>query len=469
MNIFKRMLQTAAQHFPRRHVLAIACMTSGIGIILAVVPGEDAQAKRTEIPLALTSVEDNTREVLLKPQAIQNHTSSRSNNEQAGFANPTAHNSKTVIAWEKVKVRSGDTLSDIFKRQSLSATTLHMILNTTEHGKQLIRIRPGQVVYFGRTNGELKELKYVRNRLETVVYTMSGNNYSSIKVIREPEIRHTYARATIDNSLFLAASAAGLPDSMTMKLAGIFGWDIDFVMDIRAGDSFNLLYEEKYLDGERIGFGNILAATFRNRGKVVKAIYYTDSKGNSDYYTPNGKSMRKSFIRTPVDFTRISSAFNPNRLHPIFKTKRPHRAVDYAAPTGTPIKAAGDGVVKFSGRQKGYGNVVFINHPNNITTVYAHQSRIARGLRKGQRVKQGQTIGYVGQTGWATGPHLHYEFRVNGQHRNPLTIKLPDAKPLPTSEIDGFRQVTRVILAELDRRTGTLLAATDGDLNNATN
>ncbi|MCL6270493.1 peptidoglycan DD-metalloendopeptidase family protein [Sansalvadorimonas sp. 2012CJ34-2] len=462
----KRILRSAVQNFPRRHVVAIACVTTGIGLVLAFLPGEDAQAKRTEIPLTLSSIEDDGREVILQTISDTTLNTDQLQTVSQALAKTPA---EPVIAWEKVKVRSGDTLSDIFSRQSLSAGTLHRILNSTDHGRLLTRIRPGQFINFGRVDGKLNELKYVQNRLESVVYSVNENVYSSKKVIREPEIRRAYARATIDNSLFLAATKAGLPDNMTMRLANIFGWDIDFVMDIRKGDSFNMVYEEKYLDGERIGYGDILAATFTNRDKVLEAVYYTDNKGNSDYYTPSGKSMRKSFIRTPVDFTRISSPFNPNRLHPIFKTKRPHRGVDYAAPTGTPIKAAGDGVVKLAGRQKGYGNVVIIKHPNNIETLYAHQSRIARSLKKGQRVKQGQTIGYVGQTGWATGPHLHYEFRVSGRHRNPLTVKLPEAQPLPKSEMANFRQITRVMLAELERYSGTLLAAAESDLNNGTN
>ena len=462
----KRLLQSAVQNFPRRHVVAIACITSGIGLVLALLPGEEVHANRTEIPLALSS-DTSAKDIILElppPAATSLNLPAQPDSVVPSYE----VSSSPVIAWQRVMVNNGDTLSDIFSRQSLSAGTLQRILRSTEHGKLLANIRPGQTISFGYFDGQLVTLEHIRSRLQSTVYSKTDNGFESQEVIREPEIRQSYASATIANSLFVASSNAGLPDNMTMKIANIFGWDIDFVMDIRDGDSFNLVYEEKYLDGERIGYGDILAATFSNRGSVHEAIYYTDSKGNGDYFTPEGKSMRKSFIRTPVDFARISSPFNPNRLHPIFKTKRPHRGVDYAAPTGTPIKASGAGIVQFAGKQSGYGNVVYIKHPNNIVTVYAHQSRVARGLRKGQRVKQGQVIGYVGQTGWATGPHLHYEFRVNGQHRNPLTVKLPDAQPLPQIEMDRFRRVTRVMLAELDRYSGTILASSDSDTKNAT-
>ena len=465
MNRLERMLHLAAQNFPRRHFLAIAGIMVFTAFVLAMVPGEDAQAKRTEIPLPLTEIDEPSLEMaLMAEKALLAETAS----QQSTPEQSSASESNSVIAWQNTKIRSGDNLSDIFSRQSISAATLQHLLKS-KHGRALEKIRPGQTIVFGRLNGELHGLKYIRNRLESIEYIRADSGFDSREVIREPEIRRAYASATIKNSLFIAATNAGLTDNITMRLANIFGWDIDFVMDIREGDSFHLVYEEKYLDGARIGYGDILAATFTNRGKTVEAVHYVDSSGNGDYYTPEGKSMRKSFIRTPVDFTRISSPFNPNRLHPIFKTKRPHRGVDYAAPTGTPIKASGDGVVHFSGRQKGFGNVVFIKHANNIMTVYAHQNRIARGLRKGQRVKQGQVIGYVGQTGWATGPHLHYEFRVNGVHRNPLTIKLPDAEPLPKREMVNFQQVTKVMLAELEKHSATLLAAADGgDASNVT-
>jgi murein DD-endopeptidase MepM/ murein hydrolase activator NlpD len=235
-----------------------------------------------------------------------------------------------------------------------------------------------------------------------------------------------------------------------MELVNIFGWDVDFALDIRKGDRFALLFEEHYLDGDKLRDGKILAAEFTSRGDTYRAVLFTDPQGNSQYYSPDGKSMRKAFLRSPVDFRRISSKFQPERYHPVLGKKRPHRGVDYAAKTGTPIKAAGDGKVIFRGRKGGYGNTVVLQHGGNITTLYAHMSKFRRGVSSGSRVKQGQIIGYVGATGLATGPHLHYEFRINGSHRNPLTVKLPDAEPIPAKYKGEFMQQSRQLLAQLD-------------------
>ena len=230
----------------------------------------------------------------------------------------------------------------------------------------------------------------------------------------------------------------------------MFGWDVDFALDIRKGDSFSLLFEQHYLDGEKLRDGKILAAEFTNQGNKYRAILFTDPEGNSQYYSEDGKSMRKAFLRSPVDFRRISSTFQRERFHPVLGKKRPHRGVDYAAASGTPIKAAGDGKVIFRGVKGGYGNTVVLQHGSNITTLYAHMSRFRKGVTSGSRVKQGQTIGYVGKSGLATGPHLHYEFRINGVHRNPLTVKLPDAAPIQAKYKAEFMEQSRQLLAQLD-------------------
>lgn len=249
--------------------------------------------------------------------------------------------------------------------------------------------------------------------------------------------------------LYLAAREAGLNDSLTMELAGIFGWDIDFVYDVRKGDQFEVVYEELYLDGEKFDTGRILSARFVNRGEENLALLYTDSNGDSDYYAPDGKSMRKAFLRTPIN-ARISSPFNLQRRHPVLDVVRPHEGTDYAAPPGTPIKAAGSGRVKFAGWKGGYGRTVILQHGDNITTLYAHMSRLGKGIKNGTRVKQGQTIGHVGSSGMVTGPHLHYEFRLNGSPRNSRTVKLPDAKPIPSSEMARFKQFTEQRIAQFD-------------------
>lgn len=234
-----------------------------------------------------------------------------------------------------------------------------------------------------------------------------------------------------------------------MQLASIFGWDIDFALDIRKGDHFSLLYEQQYLDGEKLRDGRILAAEFTNQDRTYQAVLFTDPKGRGLYYAPDGSSMRKAFLRSPVDFRRISSKFQRERYHPVLGKKRPHRGVDYAAKIGTPIKAAGDGKVIFRGTKGGYGRTVIVQHGGNITTLYAHMSGYRRGVTTGTRVQQGQIIGYVGKSGLATGPHLHYEFRLNGAHRNPLTVKLPDAKPIAAEYRELFQIQSKQLLAQL--------------------
>jgi murein DD-endopeptidase MepM/ murein hydrolase activator NlpD len=249
--------------------------------------------------------------------------------------------------------------------------------------------------------------------------------------------------------LFEAGLKAGISDAVTMDMAGIFQWDIDFIQDVRLGDEFTVIYEELWRDGVKLRNGEIVAAEFINQGKSYRAARYRDGDGRASYFTPEGRSVRRAFIRAPVDFTRISSNFNPNRRHPVLNTIRAHRGVDYAAPTGTPIRAAGDGKVIFRGVQGGYGNAVVLQHGGNITTLYGHMSRFGNA-RVGARVRQGDVIGYVGKSGLATGPHLHYEYRVNGTHRNPRTVPLPPADPVPAHQQDDFRATTATLWRQLD-------------------
>jgi murein DD-endopeptidase MepM/ murein hydrolase activator NlpD len=244
-----------------------------------------------------------------------------------------------------------------------------------------------------------------------------------------------------------------------MNIAGIFAWDIDFVLDIRQGDNFVVQYEEVWQDGAYVTDGEIIAAEFNNDDQTYRAVRFIDEDGYSDYFTPEGESVRKAFIRAPVDFTRISSNFNPNRRHPILNSIRAHRGVDYAAPKGTPIKAAGDGKVIFRGVKGGYGNTVILQHGGNITTLYAHMSSFAAKASIGTRVRQGQTIGFVGATGLATASHLHYEYRLNGVHRNPRTVPLPKAEPIDSKYREAFLASVPEILAELEQFKRTQLAA----------
>ena len=243
-----------------------------------------------------------------------------------------------------------------------------------------------------------------------------------------------------------------------MDMASVFGYDIDFAQDIRQGDEFDVIYEQKVANGKVVGTGNILSARFTNRGKTYTAVRYTNKQGNSSYYTADGNSMRKAFIRTPVDFARISSRFSMGRKHPILNKIRAHKGVDYAAPRGTPIKAAGDGKVLLAGRRGGYGNTVIIQHGNTYRTLYGHMQGFAKGVQTGGTVKQGQVIGYIGTTGLSTGPHLHYEFRVNGVHRNPLTVKIPAAQPLAKKYRVAFQKISAPLQTKLDILSTTIVA-----------
>ncbi|OMH32196.1 peptidoglycan DD-metalloendopeptidase family protein [Motiliproteus sp. MSK22-1] len=361
--------------------------------------------------------------------------------------------------WLRIRVRSGDNLTTLFKKAGLGANQMYPLINGIKPAKPFNRLMPGQHLEFLMEGGVLNKIKHEESPLLSTLITKTETGYKLEKLERTPEQRHVYKQGNIEQSLFLAGQKAGLSQKKIMELASIFGWDVDFALDIRKGDSFSVIYEELILDGKVIKDGAIVAASFTNQGNSFQAIRYTDSKGNSNYYTPDGKSMRKAFLRTPVDFTRISSRFNPNRKHPIFKTSRPHRGVDYAAPRGTPIRSSGDGKVVFAGRKGGYGKAVIVQHGQKYTTLYAHMNKIKPGMKRGKRVKQGQTVGYVGSTGYATGPHLHYEFRVNGVHRNPLTVPLPQARPLPKSEMEKFRPQAKEMLVQLQTFAQTQLAS----------
>jgi murein DD-endopeptidase MepM/ murein hydrolase activator NlpD len=354
-------------------------------------------------------------------------------------------------------VRRNDTLDRIFRQLKLNLTDLASIRELPGVQQQLDRLRPGDTIRLVHDEGLVQSLSRRISETEVLSVTRvdeSGSSAFSAEVVATPvEVRESRAQGTIDTSLFVAARAAGISPEIILRLANdIFGWDIDFALDIQPGDHFNVIYEQKFRDGEYIGDGRILAADFVNDGTVHRAVYYESADGKiADYFSPDGRSMRRQFLRAPLDFTRISSNFDPRRQHPILNMIRAHKGVDYAAPTGTIIKAAGDGRVSFVGTKGGYGRVLILEHGGGISTLYGHMSRFARGLNDGARVKQGTTIGYVGSSGAATGPHLHYEYRVNGIHKNPRTVSLPDAAPIPEGYLAEFRSHSAQLLARLDR------------------
>ena len=366
-------------------------------------------------------------------------------------------------AWHEQIVKSGDNLSLIFKRAGFNDRDVHQVISQATHGKSLGRIFPGQVIAFkADDSGTLSGVRHVKSPLETVTYLRGDSGFDSEVTIRTPETRQTWAAGEITSSLFMAGQQAGLSQTMIMELANIFGGVIDFVLDPRKGDTIHLVYEDLYLDGEKYRDGDIIAASFTNQGNTFNAYRYTDTSGDVSYYNEEGVSMRKAFLLAPVDFTRISSNFNPRRLHPIYKTSRPHRGTDYAASRGTPVFAAGDGRVQKAGYSKANGNYVFIQHGEQYVTKYLHLNK--RKVKQGQRVSQSQVIGTVGSTGAATGPHLHYEFLMNGVHRNPRTIhkKLPKAKTLPAAEMPRFQQAINAASTQLAAlRTDNRLAMND--------
>jgi murein DD-endopeptidase MepM/ murein hydrolase activator NlpD len=405
----------------------------------------------------ITSITTNPAARINLPLAIPGNTATSS----SPLVDLSNDDTESRDNWSHATVKSGDSLALIFARQGLSPQQLDRMMRADKSTAAFKRLMPGQQLKFQIDNGELQQLVYKIDTLNTLSIRRDHQGEFTVATdTREMETRVTNTSGTIDSSLFLAGQAAGMSDNLIMELAGIFGWDVDFALDIRSGDHFTLVYEELYLDGRKQRDGNILAAEFVNRGKSYRALRYVDASGRADYYSPDGRSMRKAFLRTPVDFTRISSRFG-KRYHPTLKKRKNHHGVDYAAPRGTPIKAAGDGKLIYVGRKGGYGKTVIIQHGGKYSTLYAHMSRIKPGSRRGKRVRQGQIIGYVGSTGRSTGPHLHYEFRVNGVHRNPLTVRLPDAAPITAKYKSDFLNKSRGLVALLDVLQRTTVALND--------
>lgn len=452
--------------FPKTHITIAAAATVAVTAAILMSPSSNVEAKRMSYALDLEqgTVSKTGPSTEQPPQPA---VSSKEEQavlpaadpepdaqplQQASIAEPTETTvpEEPKLEWQTFKIKSGDTLSSLFRKAGFNDGIMLSVIHGDGEAEKLERLYAGETIRFAATDdGSLAAIELQRNLLETLKITKKDETFIGETETRKPEARPTFASGTIDGSLYLAAREAGLNDQLTMELAGIFGWEIDFVYDVRKGDQFEVVYEELYLDGAKFGTGRILSARFVNRGEENIALLYTDSSGDSDYYSPNGKSMRKAFLRTPIN-ARVSSPFNLQRRHPVLDVVRPHEGTDYGAPPGTPIKAAGAGRVQFAGWKGGYGRTVILKHGDNITTLYAHMSRLGKGINNGTRVKQGETIGYVGSSGMVTGPHLHYEFRLNGAPRNSRTVKLPDAKPVPSSEMARFKQVTEQRIAQFD-------------------
>ncbi|MGA9422183.1 MAG: peptidoglycan DD-metalloendopeptidase family protein [Rhodanobacteraceae bacterium] len=351
--------------------------------------------------------------------------------------------------WRVVHVHAGQSLADIFREQGLSPADLQRALDAQTDASALRNIHPGDEFDFMiDSDGSLAAMRFDRDDAKRVVMTFAAGNVNVSEKSRALMQQVQYAHGVVDGSLFDAANKVGLSDVMVLKMADVFKYDIDFARELRPGDSFTVIYDKVYRDGSFQRDGDIIAAEFFNRGKRYTAYRFEQADGSVSYYSEDGRPLRKSLMRTPVAFTRISSRFTASRKHPILGYTRAHKGVDYAAPTGTPIHAAGDGVIAFRGREHGYGNFVLIRHNATYSTAYGHMSRFAH-VKLGQHVHQGDIIGYVGMTGLATGPHLHYEVRVHGVQRNPLTVTMPKPEPLPASQIAQFRQSTAPFIARI--------------------
>jgi len=369
-----------------------------------------------------------------------------------------------TAAWTSVTVESGQTLGQIFATAGIPSTQMMDVLSRMPSASALTRLRPGERIGLRRgSRGQLTAVQFDADAVGRIQVDVAGDgSVHERPVSGSLEKRIRVASGVIEGSLFGAGDAAGLSDATILQMAKVFSYDIDFAQDIRKGDRFSVVYEDHYRDGEEVAGGDILAASFVSRGKHYDALRYTAPNGDIEYYDSTGRPLRKAFIRTPVEFTRISSRFSSARRHPILGRVRAHQGVDYAAPAGTPIIAAAAGKIVSAGWKSGYGNTVVIDHGKGHTTLYGHMSRYSAAAKGGNRVSQGTVIGYVGMTGLATAPHLHYEFRVGGVHRDPLKVTLPPPQPLPGALLADFKRKTQAMMSQLasaDRRLQPAIAA----------
>lgn len=346
--------------------------------------------------------------------------------------------------WREARIERGDTIASILQRLQIDETGSALLLQYAREARSLYRLVPGRTVRARTTaDGRLLALRYLNG---AQLLKIDQNGRDALQVWEGPadvETRVQMSSGEIASSLFAATDTAGMPDAVAVQIADVFSTDIDFHRDLRRGDRFAAIYEVQYHQGEPVKSGRLLAAEFTNQGKTLHAVWFQSPDGEGGYYTLDGKNIRKSFLRSPLEFSRISSGFTRGRFHPILKKWRAHTGVDYAAPTGTRVKTTGNGVIEFAGRRGGYGNLVIVRHQSKFTTWYGHLSRFAPGIQRGKRVSQGDVIGFVGSTGLATGPHLHYEFRINNVYQDPLRVAMPPAPPLAPQYRAAFDEATR--------------------------
>ena len=472
---------TLLKLLPRLHQIILSILVV-ITLMVVFIPSDDAQASRstsTALSGSVTFSDDGkaiapTAQAYPVPLAFRKpeppsaaeiaEKASQANQvdlTQTALSSPSIDNEEQTVEpieaiehKEQFTVRSGDTLAALFKRAGLSPRDVYEITQLPKAKKNLLKIIPGEEIEIVKNeSGELTQVRYHLDPISTLIISKQSNGYSEAVETKQVENRTQFAAATISSNFWNAGVGAGLTPNQIMQLATIFGWDIDFALDLRQGDNFAILFEEEYADGEFLRNGNILAAEFINQGDKYTAVRYKDGS----YYSAEGRSMRKAFLRSPVDFKYVSSSFNPRRLHPVTGQVKAHRGVDYVAAVGTPIKAAGKGRVIKSGYNQYNGNYVFIKHNETYTTKYLHLKQ--RKVKQGQTVKQGQVIGTLGSTGRVTGAHLHYEFIVNGVHRNPRTVKLPQSLPIDKKEKQQFLALSQQLMTKLEQQQQVQLAA----------
>ena len=477
----------------RHHPIQLASLSpipsSSISEPLVNLVSEEPAILKSEppLPLSVTSDDEKDAEPIVLANAAPLKTLSESvlNQIEGDSVSPSLEGTDTIpgliqentqaeqpaapepeIEWVKATVKKKDTLSQIFNRVGLSSKEAYRLVKL-KGTKPLTRIRPGQVFEVAKRLDEkgdekLQSLRLKVNRFDTLVieYDESEENGFTLNTeTREPEVRFTTSSATISGSLLGAAKRAGIPYDTVYEMATIFGWQVDFSKDIQKGDQFTVVHEELYLDDVKVGDGAVLAAELRTGKKSLQAVRHVYEDGHVSYYAPNGDGIQGSFLRSPIKFAKVSSKFSKKRFHPIKKKWRAHKGVDYSAPMKTPIRATGDGMVKFAGRKKGYGKTIILRHGGKYETVYTHMNHFKQGLKNGSRVKQGEVIGYVGMTGWTTGPHLHYEFRVHGKHMNPLTVELPKSAPIEERYASAFSKEASKWMTKLAQHGGTISLA----------
>jgi len=374
---------------------------------------------------------------------------------------PKTNDAKMII-WQQERIQRKDSVASLLTRLKINNADKSSFLHDARNIKTMRRLVPGKTIHAQTTTtGELLALRYFSGGDQQLLVEKIDGTFKENKSPINLETQIQMKSGVIKSSLFAATDGASVPDSVAIQIAEIFASDIDFHRDLRKEDRFKVVYESRYSNGEPTGTGRVLAVEFINKGKTYQAVYFEANDKERGYYTPDGKNLRRAFLRSPLKFSRISSGFTRSRYHPVLKKWRAHKGVDYAAPRGTPVRATANGIVATKTRQRGYGKLIILKHRGRYSTAYAHLSSFAKGLRKGKRINQGDIIGYVGSTGLATGPHLHYEFRINGVQRDPQRVVMPAAIPLSTKNVPAFNANTKPLMVRLNMLRDTNLAFLD--------